>query len=301
MQLALTTLRQEHEELQQRFEAARAFNQQSVDFVNSYFSNEQTDLASTSAVPASMLRSDHVGHETLDIHAGKVRSSPCWRQKTLLTELEAFVGPLSQEERDAEDDGARQADSSKPALAKMLEVVGADLAARAERESGEQAGSLKQLAEAFDGAALWETRLAPMRSESVTSDEMRTTMIREAVIELHRQLCTLTEGAMMLYPGGFTAWPFGSSGASSDPFNLVLLVIKREDSLSYSMTLCNTGAGAYQYHPSQDAVPPSVRLRPCVHLEAIDAMRLQDISVCWMLVQIRSKPYSWGLTACTEL
>jgi len=271
-------------------------------FLRSYFASDDSH---TPRRPAGAL--GDTGAE-VDVTVGLITTQPIWRRKELLAELENFVGPLSEKERelvDAEVDGNMGSgddfDESVSPLSTMMNEFADALEKATESKAKEEVlrasllqevgGAASVLASAFRGAAKWEQKLAPLLT--IDKDEHRAPQIHAKAVELRAQLTDLPVGELMLFPGGFAHWPDPAKGRS---FTLVLLVIQRESDSHFSMTLINTGDGAFQYHPSTDAVPPSVRLRPCVHLEHIASEKLEDAAVCWMLVQLRTKPVSYDLT-----
>ena len=276
-------------------------------FLRSYF---ETDDSHTPRRPAGALGDTGAPGAEVDVTSGLITIQPIWRRKELLAELENFVGPLGEKERelvDAEVDGNMGSDESVSPLSTMMnefahaleDATGSEAMQEVRRASllqgktieEEVGGAARKLALAFEDAAKWERKLAPLLT--IDKDEHRAPQIHAKAVELREKLIELPVGELMLFPGGFAHWPDPSKGRS---FTLVLLVIQRESGSHFSMTLINTGDGAFQYHPSTDAVPPSVRLRPCVHLEHIASEKLEDAAICWMLVQLRSKPVSYDLT-----
>jgi hypothetical protein len=244
-------------------------------FLRSYFASDDSH---TPRRPAGAL--GDTGAE-VDVTVGLITTQPIWRRKELLAELENFVGPLSEKERelvDAEVDGNMGSgddfDESVSPLSTMMNEFADALEKATESKAKEEVlrasllqevgGAASVLVSAFRGAAKWEQKLAPLLT--IDKDEHRAPQIHAKAVELRAQLTDLPVGELMLFPGGFAHWHDPAKGRS---FTLVLLVIQRESDSHFSMTLINTGDGAFQYHPSTDAVPPSVRLRRCVHLEHI--------------------------------
>lgn len=169
----------------------------------------------------------------------------------------------------------------------MLKQVAKDLR-EASVDSQEQTVILGQIAKAFEQAAEWEGTLHVARQ--MLELRSKAGMVTEVARSLRAALHDLTnaaadDGRMVVFPGGWV----GHQG-SAVPANLVMLIITRDETkaAALSVTICNTGQGAFQYHPSEYSLPPAVDLRPCAHLPRIEAAALQDAAMCWMLTLLRA-------------
>lgn len=225
-------------------------------------------------------------------------SSPdfVWRSLPMLTELAPHIGKLTFQEtlpKESSDDSDEQKQPDKSALATMLGHVAESLRTAASGLPFGQASKLSRIAAAFLQAAQWEQTLAPARQWLGMDD--KAPVVREVIIEVGRAIDSLVASAPG--DGGIVIFPAGWQGhnAGEVPSNLVMLVITLDEDAArgagcLSVTVCNAGQGAYQYHPSEYELPPTVMLRPCVHLPGIAAEVLQDRAMLWMLALLRVHP-----------
>jgi hypothetical protein len=125
-------------------------------------------------------------------------------------------------------------------------------------------------------ASRWAFQLGAVRAKSTGEEnDSVASGIRGLALQLHSQLQTLTKpGQMLLFPAANASYTKNEDESVLLVFTCEAVEWEQSDGklgvVEYwprpvlSLLVCSAGMGARAYHPSSEAVPPLVKLRPCV-------------------------------------
>ena len=108
--------------------------------------------------------------------------------------------------------------------------------------------------------------------------------IKSVIQEWVERVGNLSEGAIMLAPGGW--WGMAQAG-------VVLHIIERTGPDRYAFVTCNSGSGI-EYHPSCAAdsptTPPKIKYKTCLRIEDIPGGRMRDVGFWTIMFSLWMKP-----------